>query len=167
MDDRYENEGPVDRDTPVDSKTPVDKPIGGPNREVEVSIGKLTEVPSVKVLVVGRGELEGERLVHQNTPSLVSLQEVAVTNFVLVTTGTENDGVTVITTRLVTTTVLRMVVEFHSPEDAGMEELAGLLDSGMPIDDGIPVAGKDDVGGGKSSLKVLLATGGEYGGGGA
>lgn len=163
VDDRYENEGPIDRDTPVDSETPVEKLIGGPNREVEVSTGKLTEVPSVKVPVVGRGVLEGERLAHQITPSLVSLQEVAVTNFVLVTTDTENDGVTVITTRLVTT----MVVEFHSPEDTGMEELAGLLDSGIPVDDGIPVAGKDDVGGGESSLKMLLATGGEYGGGGA
>lgn len=122
---------------------------------------------SVKVPVVGRGVLEGERLVHQIKPSLVSLQEVAVTNFVLVTTGTEDDGVTVITTLLVITTVLRIVVEFHSPEDTGRVELAGPLDSGMPVEDGIPVEWKEDVGGGKSSLKVLLAAGGEYGGGGA
>lgn len=64
-----------------------------------------------------------------------------------------------------TITVLRMVVEFHRLEDAGAVELAGLLDSGIPVEDGIPVSGKDDVGGGKSLLKVLLATGGEYGGG--
>ena len=83
----------------------------------------------------------------------------------LVTIGTEDDGVTVITTWLVTTTVLRMVVEFHMPEDDATVELAGLLDSGIPVEDGTPVGGKDDVGGGKSSVKVLLATGGEYGGG--
>lgn len=64
-----------------------------------------------------------------------------------------------------TTTVLRIVVEFHSPEETGAVELGGLLDNGMPVEDGIPVGGKDDVRGGKSSLKVLLATGGEYGGG--
>jgi hypothetical protein len=163
VDGRYKDEGPVDSDTPVDSETPVEKLMGGPNPKVGVSTGKLTEVASVKVPVVG--VLEGERLVHQITPSLVSLQEVAVTNFVLVTTGTEDEGVTVITTWLVTTTVLRMAVEFHRPEDAGVVELAGLLDSGTPVEDGIPVAGKDDVGSGKLSLKVLLATGGEYGGG--
>ena len=63
-------------------------------------------------------------------------------------------------------TVLRMVVEFHSPEDAGRVVLAGLLESGMPVDGGTPVGGKDDVGGGKWS-KVLRGTGRKYGDGGA
>ena len=53
VDGTYEDEGPVDSDTPVDSETPVEKLIGGPNLEVEVSTGKLTEVASVKVPVVG------------------------------------------------------------------------------------------------------------------
>lgn len=101
VDGRYEDDGPVDKETSVDSDTPVDsdtrveKLIGGPNLEVEVSTGKLTEVASVKVPVVG--VLGGKRLVHQIKPSLVSLQEVAVTDFALVTTGTEAEGVTVIT----------------------------------------------------------------------
>lgn len=64
-----------------------------------------------------------------------------------------------------TTTVLGMVVKSQRPEDDAIVELAGLLDNGMLVEDGIPVGGKDDVGGGKSSLKVLLATGGEYDGG--
>lgn len=165
VDGRYEDESPVDSDTLVDSETPVEKLIGDPNLDVEVSTGKLTEVASVKVPVVG--VLEGERLVHQIIPSLVSLQEVAVTNFVLVTTGMEDEGVTVTTTWLVTTTVLRMIVEFQRPEDTGAVDLAGLLDNAIPVEDWVPVAGKDDVGGGKLSLKVLVATGGEYGGGGA
>lgn len=58
-----------------------------------------------------------------------------------------------------------MVVEFHRPEDTGAVELPGLLDDRIPVEDGIPVGGKDAVGSGKSSLKVLLAAGGEYGGG--
>lgn len=69
------------------------------------------------------------------------------------------DGVTVVTMRLVTTTVLRTVVEFHPPEGV---ELLVLME---PVDDAIPVLSEtEDVGGGKSSLKVLLGTGGEYGG---
>lgn len=169
LDGRYEDNDPVDKEIPVVSDTPVDrdtsvgKLFGGPNLEVEVSTGKLTEVASVKVPVVGVLERKGS--VHQSKPSLVSLQEVAVTGFVLVTTGTAGEGVTVITIWLVMTTVLRMVVEFHRPEDAGAVELTGLLDSEMPVEDGIPVAGLDNVGGGKSLLKVLLATGEEYGGG--
>ena len=84
-----------------------EKLIRSPEEEVGLSIGKLVAVPSVKVPVAGLVVLEGETLVHQITPSWVSLQEVAATNFVLVTTGTEDaGGVTVITTRLVTTTVL-------------------------------------------------------------
>jgi hypothetical protein len=126
-------------------------------------------VPSVKVpkvddvFVLGRGTL-----VHQITPSLLSLQEVAVTNFVLVTTGTELVGVgvvSVMTMRLVTTTVLRTVVEFSGNEDAGTVELAGPVESGMPVDEMITVPEKDDVGGGKLPSKVLLGTGGEYEGG--
>lgn len=96
VDGKYEIEGPVDSDTLDDSETPVEKLIGGPNLEVEVLTGKLTEVASVKVPV--DGVLEGKTLVHQIRPSLVSLQEVAVTDCVLVTTGTEDEGVTVITT---------------------------------------------------------------------
>lgn len=96
VDGKCDDEGPVDSHTPVDSETPMEKLIGGPNLEVEVSTGKLTEVASVKVPVVGL--LEGRRLLHEITPSLVSLQEVVVTTFVLVTTGIEDEDVTVITT---------------------------------------------------------------------
>jgi hypothetical protein len=59
-----------------------------------------------------------------------------------------------------------MMVEFHSPEDAGSVVLTGLLESETPVDEGMPIAGKDNVGGGKLS-KVLLGTGGGYEGGGA
>lgn len=92
----------MDSETPVDSDTPVDseKLIGGPKKDVGVSTGKLVAVPSVKVpKVVDVIVLEGKILVHVITPSLSSLQEVVVTNFVLVTIGTESaGGVTVITT---------------------------------------------------------------------
>lgn len=124
--------------------------------------------------MVGVVVLEGDMLVHQITPSFVSLHEVVATDLELVT-GTETVGsgtvivsgtVTVITTRLVTVSVLRIEVEFHSPEDAGTDVLAGPVDKGIPVDDEIPVPENDDVGGGKSS-KVLLGAGAEYGGGGA
>jgi hypothetical protein len=140
------------------------------NEEEEVgpSTGKLVKVPSVKVPKVVDAVVLGDgRLVHQITPSLLSLQVVVVTNFVLVTTVVATGILSVMTTTLVTTTVLRLVVEFHNPEDAGAVVLAGLVESGMPVDDGTPVPGKDRVTDDKSPLKVLLGTGGEYGGGGA
>lgn len=91
-----DNETRVDSDTPVDSEILID----GPQAVVGVSTGKLVAVPSVKVPnVVGVVVLGRMMLVHLITPSLSSLQEVAVTDFVLV--GTEVGGagrVTVITT---------------------------------------------------------------------
>lgn len=86
---------------------------------------------------------------------------MVVTNFVLETTGAEvvdADGVTVITTRLVTTTVLRTIVEFQTPEDAGTVLLDGLVESGMPVDDEMLDPGKVDVGG-SSPSNVLLGIG--------
>lgn len=92
----------MDSETPVDSDTPVDseKLIGGLKKDVGVLTGKLVAVPSVKVpKVVGVIVLEGKISLHMITPSLLSLQEVVVTNFVLVTTGTRSaGGVAVITT---------------------------------------------------------------------
>ena len=87
---------------------------------------------------------------------------MVVTNFVLETSGTEvveAGGVTVITMLLVTTTVLRTVVEFHSPEDAGTVLLDGLVESEMPVDTGTLDPGIVDVRGGSSPSNVLLGTG--------
>lgn len=110
-------------------------------------------------------KLERDRLVHQITPSSVSLHEVVATDLVLVTTGTENVGsgtVTVITIRLVTVSVLRILVVFQSPDVAGT---VSAVDKGA-VNDGTPVPENDEGSGGKPS-KVLLRTGAEYGGGGA
>lgn len=110
----------------------------------------------MEVLAVGLGVLEGDMSVHQITPSFVSMQEV-VTNSVLGTVISEvTDVTTVVTNLLVTVTVLRMTLEFHSPEEP---ELAG------PVDDGMLVLRKGDVVGGRLRSEVLLGAGGEYGGG--
>lgn len=54
---------------------------------------------------------------------------------------------------------------FHSPEDVGTD--GGPVEIETPVEDGMPVPGKDVVGRGMSWSNVLLGTGGEYGGGGA
>jgi len=113
-------------------------------------------VASVEVLAVGFGVLEGDMSVHQITPSFVSMQEV-VTNFVLGRMISEvADVITVVTMLLVTVTVLRMTLEFHSPEEPELAE---------PVDDGMLVLRKGEVVGRKLRSEVLLGAGGEYGGG--
>ena len=87
---------------------------------------------------------------------------MVVTNFLLVKTGTEvvdAVGVTVITMLLVMTTVLRTVVEFQSPEDAGTVLFGGLVESEIPVEDGMLDPGKLDMGVGSSPSNVLLRTG--------
>lgn len=82
----------MDSETPVESETL----IGGPAEEVGPSTGKLVAVPSVKVPNVDDAlVLEDEMLVHQITPSSLSMHEVMATDFVLVVDDT--GGVTVIT----------------------------------------------------------------------